>query len=145
MSAWPKRYARADAPHEMLGLIERLMRLLLTGDDPLCSVLRAQHEASHLVDLELTGVGFFANFEVAADAARCDPPNFVGGNAAIDIEGVEHGAGCVLFVRDGVLCFLEGYVYAGEWPEHPIVIAIRDVEPVTLHSARGTGNEGALR
>jgi hypothetical protein len=145
MSARPKRYARADAPHEMLGLIERLMRLLLTGDDPLCSVLRAQHEASQVVDLELTGVGFFANFEVPADAARCSPSNFVGGNAAIDIEGVEHGAGCVLFVRDGVLCFLEGYVYSGEWPEHPIVTAIRDVEPVALPTARGAGNDGAPR
>jgi hypothetical protein len=142
MSARPKRYARTDVPGEMLSMIERLMRLLLTGDDPLCSVLRAQYELSHVVDLELTGVGFFANFEVAGDAARCNPPNFVGGNAAIEIEGVEHGAGCVLFVRDGVLCFLEGYVYDGEWPEHPNVIAIRDVEPVALASARGAGNDG---
>lgn len=145
MSAWPKRYARTDAPHEMLGLIERLMGLLLTGDDPLCSVLRAQYEGSQVVDLELTGVGFFASFEVAADAARCSPPNFVGGNAAIDIEGVEHGAGCVLFVRDGALCLLEGFVYGGEWPEHPVVTAIRDVEPVALASASGAGNDGALR
>jgi len=132
MSARPTQYARADAPHEMLGLIERLMRLLLTGGDPLCSVLRAQYEVSQVVDVDLTHVGFFANFDVPADVARSSPPDFVGGNAFIDLEGVQHGAGCVLFVRDGVLSCLEGYVYGEEWPERPIVIGIRDVEP--LHS-----------
>jgi len=28
--------------------------------------------------------------------------------------GVENGAGCLLFVRDGVLSSLEGYTYVGE-------------------------------
>ncbi|MDQ3365661.1 MAG: hypothetical protein M3680_09560 [Myxococcota bacterium] len=129
----------------MLGLVERLMRLLLTGDDPLCSVLRAQYEVSHIVDLEFSGLGFFANFEVAAGAPRCTPPDYVGGDAVIELEGVEHGAGCILFVRDGALCFLEGYAYDGDWPEHPIVIAIRDVEPVTLASAGRPGADGAPR
>ena len=116
----------------MLDLIERLMRLLLAEDDPRSAVLRAQYEASVLVDVELTGVGFFANFEVAADAPRCTPPDFFDGDAAIDIEGVEYPAGCLLGVADGALSFLEGYVHTGEWPERPVVIAIRDVCPVTL-------------
>jgi hypothetical protein len=34
--------------------------------------------------------------------------------------GVENGAGCLLFVRDGVLSSLEGYTYVGEeWPGTP--------------------------
>jgi hypothetical protein len=49
----------------------------------------------------------------------------------IRVKRVENGAGCLLFVRDGVLSFLEGYTYGGEeWPEHPVVLELRDPRPI---------------
>ncbi len=34
-----------------------------------------------------------------------------------DLEGVAHGAGFVLFIRDGALACLEGFTYDEPWPE----------------------------
>jgi hypothetical protein len=49
------------------------------------------------------------------------------GYVNIRVDGVENGAGCLLFVRDGVLSFLEGYTYGGaEWPQHPVVMELRE-------------------
>ena len=56
-------------------------------------------------------MGFFVSFAVPAGAPRVDPPTASGGAVTVDLEGLEHGSGCVLFVRDGVISTLEGYAY----------------------------------
>lgn len=127
---WPKTYAASEAPQEMLDLASRLMPLLLGGDRPTCALLRKQYASASISQIELTGVGFFINFEVPADVARVFPPNYAGGEVDIRVEGVEHGAGCVLFVRDGVLSMLEGFTYADPWPEHPVLIELRAARPI---------------
>jgi hypothetical protein len=38
-------------------------------------------------------------------------------DVAADIHGLDHGAGFMLFIRDGVLSFLEGVASTGDWPE----------------------------
>ena len=52
------------------------------------------------------------------------------GHVDIQVEGVEHGAGCVLFVRGGVISVLEGFTYDDEWPEHPVILELRDPCPI---------------
>jgi hypothetical protein len=145
MSRWPRTYQRAQAPREMVALIDRVMPLLLAGDEPLLVTLRAQYARTTLERLDLTGVGFFAHFSVPQDAPTATPPDFVCGAAQLDVGGVVHGAGCALFVRSGVLDFLEGFTYEDEWPEHPKVLAIHHVSPVTEACANGTGNDGPSR
>ncbi len=97
-----------------------------------CAANRATRVRSRSRHIVLTGVGFFVNFDVDADAPRTEPiKNFTGGNVAIALEGVEHGAGCVLFVRDGVITMLEGYTYGAEaWPARPIVLALEQPCPL---------------
>jgi hypothetical protein len=94
-------------------------------------VLRAQYAGSRIRKVELTGVGFFIEFDVPADVARTVPTSFAGGNARIDVEGVTNPAGCVLFVKAGVLSKLEGYTYGWEgWPAHPVFVNVRAVVPI---------------
>ena len=127
----PTTYSPKDAPAELLDLVARLMPRLLAGSDPTCALLREQYARASIEQVELTGVGFFVGFQVPADVGRTTPADFAGGNVNIQVEGVKHGAGCVLFVRDGVLSMLEGYTYGDEeWPERPVVVELRDALPL---------------
>ena len=130
MPEWPKTYSPSEVPQEVLDLAARLMPLLLAGDHPTCAILREQYARASIRHVELTGVGFFVDYEVPADVARTLPASFAGGNVSIEVEGVTHGAGFVLFVRDGVLSMLEGYTYDDPWPEHPVVIELRDASAI---------------
>ena len=77
-------------------------------------------------------------FDIPAEVARAAPANFQGGAVNIRAQRVENGAGCLLFVRDGVLSFLEGYTYGGEeWPEHPVVLELRDPPPTAPQEKGG--------
>jgi hypothetical protein len=127
---WPKTYAVGDAPAEMLELVRRLVPMLLAGDHPASAALRSQHARASVDRVELTGAGFFVEFSVPLDAPRAEPRELTGGNVPIQIEGLEHGAGCLLFVRDGILRTLEGYTYGEEWPERPIVVSLGEAVPL---------------
>jgi hypothetical protein len=114
----------------MLDLVGHLMSLLLAGDDPASAALREQYARDKIVSVELTGVGFFVEFGVSSDAPRAEPKELTGGHVNIQVEGVMHGAGCLLFVRDGVIVRLEGYTYDDKWPERPVVVSL--TEPIPL-------------
>jgi hypothetical protein len=129
-TSWPKTYSATEAPQEMLDLARRLMPLLLGGDDPTCVLLREQYARADITEISLSGAGFFVDFEIPAEVGHVAPPNFEGGRVDIRVEGVENGVGCILFVRDGVLSFLEGYTYGEEWPEHPVILELRDPRPI---------------
>jgi hypothetical protein len=73
-----------------------------------------------------------------ADAPRAEPPQLTGGNVRIQIEGLEYGAECLLFVRDGTLQTLVGYTYGEERPERPIVVSLGKAVPL-VSSSRGPG------
>ena len=116
----------------MVALIAQLMGLLLAREDPSAAILRDQYAVARLEKPTLTGVGFFAEFDVPSDAPRFHAARLIGGAAEIEIAGVEHGAGCLLFVNEGVIQTLEGYTYADAWPMHPRVNDIRNVVPLLI-------------
>jgi hypothetical protein len=127
---WPKTYSANDAPAALLDLAGRLVPLLLAGEHPALAALRAQYAAATVTGVELTGAGFFVEFSVPSDAPRVEPPQLTGGSVRIRVEGLEHGAGCLLFVRDGTLKTLEGFTYGEEWPERPSVVSLSDAVPL---------------
>ncbi|HZN94287.1 MAG TPA: hypothetical protein VFB81_16350, partial [Myxococcales bacterium] len=91
---------------------------ILAGDEPAFSPLREQRRRLRVSKRELTGVGFFTEFEIPPDAPRlavAGPIRF--GDVLAEIEGLTHGAGFVLFIDDGLLTMLEGYSNGNEsWP-----------------------------
>ena len=115
----------------MIELVHRLMSLLLEGDDPVLAVLREQYRRSTITEIEMTGHGVYAEFDIPADVPRTDPPSITGGDAVIELDTAPNRAGCVIFVSDGLLRTFEGFTYDGEWTERTKVIGVRDVTPLT--------------
>jgi hypothetical protein len=98
-------------------LEQAVLDKLLAGDHPVLITLRAQAERAHVTRREYTGVGFFCDFEVPSDLRPLAAgSNFRVGDVNASLDGLEHGAGFVLVVRDGRLATLEGYTYEEPWP-----------------------------
>lgn len=102
---------------ETLTRLERaVLDKLLAGDDPTLGTLRVQAKRARLLSCEKTGVGFFCRLEVPEDVERLGHAEFHIGDVNAAIKGLVHGAGFVLFVKDGRLDTLEGYTYDEPWP-----------------------------
>ena len=116
--------------------LERLvLDKLLAGDHPALAALRRQVARSSVRSRELSGVGFFTDFQLPPD----EPPipssrsRIRFGDVVAELRGVEGGAGFILFVDDGQLVMLEGYVFMGDWPDEPEVVSLRyDPDPRDL-------------
>lgn len=93
------------------------MKMLLAGDHPTLATLRRQYETGRKSDFEFSGVGLFVEFEFTSDAPRVGHSSFELGDVEATVEGLHHGVGAVLFIRDGVIDLLECYTYDEPWPE----------------------------
>jgi hypothetical protein len=103
---------------EGLNDLERaVLDKLLAGDHPLLLALRAQADGARMTSRKYTGVGFFCDFEVPPDVPPLATRDFAFGDVNASMDGLEYGAGFVLFVREGRLATLEGYTYEEPWPK----------------------------
>ncbi len=89
---------------------------LLAGDHVVLAALRAQAAKARLASREYTGAGFHCSFEVPSEVPSVAPRDFELGDVDASIDGLEHGAGFLLFVREGRMTVLEGYSYEEPWP-----------------------------
>ena len=131
-----KQLQPGEAPAEVLALVEHLVPALISGDHPALAALREQFRCARIKSVEMTGDGFYLDFEIPRESPLAEPPDFAGGDATITLEGANHPAGCVLFVRDGRLATLDCYMQGDPWPEHPRVVAIDDVFPLRPQDAK---------
>ena len=100
--------------------IERtIMTALLAGSDPVLAQLRLQYAAASVKVRELSGVGFFTHYSVPEACPAVEPADFEVQDLHLELDGLKHGAGVVLFVRGGRLDMLEGFSYDEPWPEAP--------------------------
>jgi hypothetical protein len=88
---FPKKYAAASAPSEVLVLINRLVPQLIACDHPALIALREQFRCASIAEIEMTGHGFYADFETPADVPLATPLDFAGGHAEIALEGASAG------------------------------------------------------
>ena len=98
---------------------EALLKALLDGELEALRALRAQARSARVVSRELSGAGFFLNFEVPPTERRVEPPNFEITDVYFDLKGTECGGGSVLFVRDGKMKILEAFSHGSGWPDEP--------------------------
>ena len=99
-------------------LEEQVLEMLLRGQDEVLDFLRQQVKDAQVSSREITGVGFFTNFEVPAEAPRVKArPKFELGDVNGMADNVKYGLGFLLFVNDGALSMLEGYTYDEPWPD----------------------------
>lgn len=97
-------------------LEQAVLDKLLDGDHPVLMALREQAARARVSSHECTGAGFFCSFEVSADVSPLrGSADFELGDVDASVDGLEHGAGFLLFVRGGRLAALEGYSYEEPW------------------------------
>jgi hypothetical protein len=106
---------------EHLTELERaLLSSILAGDHPALAVLRDQLAGAGVTEREFSGVGFFTHFAVSPAAPRLPVRRWVISDVDLNLDGLQHPAGALLFVENGVLSMLEAYAYASEdWPTEP--------------------------
>jgi hypothetical protein len=103
---------------EFLPLEKAVIERLLAEDDPTLETLRTQMQAAYVTSRKLTGVGFFTDISIYPENRPLKQlPSFVFGDVEASIEGLQHGAGFLLYVKQGFLSMLEGYCYSERWPE----------------------------
>jgi hypothetical protein len=102
---------------ELSPLERDVIASILAPEHPVMNALRLQLEHCRASSREATGVGFYTSLEVAPDIepAPVKPGTMDLGDVNAVIDGLEHGAGFVLFVTDGVLHMLEGFSYDEPW------------------------------
>lgn len=127
---YPKRYTGDQAPAAVRELVSLLVPQLIAGSHPASSALREQFGQSRIDTVELSGVGVFVEFSLPSDVTLAHPGDLSGGSAQIAVQGLEHGAGCLLFVRGGKLTMFEAFSYDEPWPENTRVMRIENVIPI---------------
>jgi len=104
-------------PIELEPLERCVMDMILAGDDPTLEVLREQFNAAECTERTLTGAGFYTKFSVPSAIPRVTGRKLSHlGDVKAEVEGMQHGAGFVLHLREGAIDYLEGFSYDDPWP-----------------------------
>jgi hypothetical protein len=103
---------------ELMPLESTVLDKLLAKPGEPFDTIRAQLANASVSQREFTGVGFFTHFAIPPDAeVRRDLTSGELGPLTADHPQMENGAGFILFVREGVISFLEGYSHGDTpWP-----------------------------
>jgi hypothetical protein len=109
-----------------LTLVElEVLAMILTGQHKILKDLRTQLKAARVMGREFTGIGFYTRLWVPNDLK----PAIVPRDRIVldDVEATfgEKSAGFVLFVVDGRLHTLEGYMSEGGWPDERSSFTLR--------------------
>lgn len=104
---------------DLTGLERAVIACLLAPEHPVTDALRYQADRCRVASREFTGVGFYTTLEVPSDApaASVRSGRMHLGDVTATIDGLNHGAGFVLWIEDGVLQVLEAFTYDEPWPQ----------------------------
>ena len=131
--SYPRELRAPGIPGEIVRLVRDLGVRLLAGDTAAHATLREQLAVAELSRVTLTGAGFFAYLSVPPDAKRVTPPDLIGGDVGITVQGLDAAAGSLVKVKHGVLAFIEVYTNGTEaWPDHPEVISYGEASPLAV-------------
>jgi len=111
---------------------QAVMEKLFQGTHPVLIEIKRQFDSCIVNKRELTGVGFYLDFTVS-DSILDPAIDFWFGDVIADIDGLEHGAGFILLIKNGKLAMLEGYSYDESWPD--------SVEKYTLKYSAGDNRD----
>jgi hypothetical protein len=95
-----------------------VLEMLVAGDAPSMRRLQGQVAECRVRERERSGAGFFTKLGV--DPSEVEPID-VGaarlGDVVAEIEGLQHGAGFLLWIAQGYLDMLEAYSFDEHWPD----------------------------
>jgi hypothetical protein len=94
-----------------------LIEKFVDGEHPILTELQRQIEILSVRKREKTGVGFYLYLDVPEKLLNMPDIDLRLDDVIADIDELKHGAGFVLYVKDGKLDMLEGYSYDEPWPD----------------------------
>ena len=112
-----------------------VLKEILAGEGEPFESLRRQLAESSVKKRELSGTGFFTEIRVDRSvclAADTKTARLQLGDVTAEIDGLEQGAGFVLFVVDGYLDLLEGFSYGEPWPKSIQGFSLAKTQPGPL-------------
>lgn len=98
---------------------KQIMEKILAGADEGLEIMREQYKGAVVTERWFSGVGFFSTFQVNEKSPKLSShcsTQLTDVHAQCD--ELAHGMGFVLFIKDGMIDFLEGSTYDEKWPEH---------------------------
>jgi hypothetical protein len=108
-------------------LEQAVIKKLLEGEHPILDSLRTQLAMATISSREYSGAGFFIHFTFPVNSPPLPSPfkNFEIGHVEVKIPGPKYGVGVVLFVRNGLLDWIEGYTNGPEpWPKDTSIFEV---------------------
>ena len=91
-------------------LEETVLASIFSETPNLASALKRQMAAATVTKRENSGAGFFTTIAVPITVVKVSS-SVLGRETNARVQGLEHGMGFVLFLRDGRLATLEGYTH----------------------------------
>ena len=101
-------------------LANRVIEMLLNGEDEMLSLLRNQYENADIISEEDNEVGFYINYQVKNENIITKKYNttFQIGDVDGIVNGLQGAVGFILYIKNGYLMMLEGYTnLINKWPE----------------------------
>jgi hypothetical protein len=130
---YPRELRGTGISLEIKRMVHELAARLLAGSTPVHVQLRNQLAASEIEVVTLTGAGLYAEFSVHADASPVEPPEMIGGEVLIEVEGLDAPAGSLIKIKNGRLAFVEVYTFGHVgWPDHPRVLSYGRSMPLSI-------------
>ena len=102
----------------------KIIFVLLEGNHPVLQILRQQLKYIKRIHRKNTGAGYYVEFDIQDGPQILHKANFEIDDICIKLQGHEDDAGCILFVRNGTLAFLEIYSYSENFPEPPKILSL---------------------
>ena len=79
--------------------------------------LRRQYDSGTVVGRNMTGKGFFTDYEIGDRSASLgDGVNMQLGEDQWNINGLKYGSDYILWIKNGFITQLEGFSYEEPWP-----------------------------
>lgn len=105
--------------------------MLLKGEDVRLKTLLLQWQTANVTISAASSCGFHADIAVLPEAPRVQAASLGGGNAVIPVLGCRKPAGCVLYVVDGALHFLEVYNVVA-WEKPPLFGRVHGIQALAF-------------
>lgn len=101
----------------------------VNNDNLSCRKIKQQLKSLKVKNRTFTGVGFYTEFIVYDETLIVDKTiNIELGGIDAEIDGLNHGAGFILWVKDGLIEILEGYCYDESWPVNAEIAKLFEVK-----------------
>jgi hypothetical protein len=133
MSVYPRDLSPAEISPRLASLIGDVARRLLDGPAAEHRALRHQLDHARIGRITLTGAGLYAYFEHPSGVVPIATPEMIGGDVAMDVQGLDAPAGSLIAVSSGRLEFVEIYTFGERaWPDEPGEISFGHSLPLPI-------------